>query len=82
MRQVPPPHQLPEPILEKPKISYAKNELNRQRGRSLWFRVKVEGMSTLTAWRQVFPNSIANDRSVVDPGAPVGASQDRVLLRP
>ena len=58
-----PPAVQDKPLVTTADKTYQKNEINRQRGRSLWFRVEVEGMSPVTAWREVFPNSIANGES-------------------
>ncbi len=55
-----------KPVTTVADKTFAKNELNRQRGRGLWFRVNVEGMSVTTAWRIVFPESNCTDRSASD----------------
>ena len=53
MADAPPPATRENPITTVAVRTFEKNEINRQRGRSLWFRVEVEGWLRATAWREV-----------------------------
>ena len=41
---------LPEPVEAKLVRTFPRNEINQHAGRLLWFRVRVQGMSSSQAW--------------------------------
>ena len=59
----PPPAVRDQPLTTVADKTYQKNEINRERGRGMWFRVNTEGMSPVTAWREMFPDGDASDES-------------------
>lgn len=60
----PSPQKLPVPIEKQGRKYYERNKLNAHIGRLLWFRVRVQGMSTHDAWMDLHPDTKAARRSV------------------
>ena len=60
---------LPVPVEKQGAKYYDRNEKNAHVGRLLWFRVRVQGMPTVEAWRQLHPETTAADRSIQNMGS-------------
>ena len=63
-----PPAKRIEPLTEPEEKTgrkyFERNTKNARTGRILWFRVRVQGMSTHDAWVSIFPNGSKNRRSI------------------